>query len=982
MGKNILKKAFKCIFLFFVFLLFLQSTIIAKSRIENKNSLDSKEFIKREDITKQVDYNSDNGIISSSDSNEVIIVYDNNRYLNDLKFKLNSALNNYSVEKTIEIENVKVNTNNGMLSGLDIAKSSNDATNLSISLIKSDKYSTEELIEKLKDKSWILSAEPNYKLNNFNLTNDTLEDLQWGIENKGQNAGVAGKDMNPIVTTSQNEKVIAVIDTGVDYGHQDLKNSMWVNPYSTEELPGRYGYDFADEDDDPMDADFHGTHCAGIIAAQANNVEGITGAVLGANNIKIMALKIFDQLGNADTYSAIQAYTYIHKAQQLGTNVVAINNSWGAYIKDGENERVSALKSLIDLVGAQGAISVCAMGNDGIELNESGCVYGSAYVVDEDGNKVTDDYGNYVVDTGWFRMVPACLDSNYIISVSATNESDELASFSNYGLCADVCAPGENILSTMPRSQKSAYPALLSDEEKNTMCKYYYDFNNGLGNFHYNLRDLDDNPTYNCSKGTVTTSNEKFFGKNGASLKWTFNWTEEDIARCENGECSFPALEFNVDEFSSVCTSFSIYAIGPQNTERCVDVWGTISEQDEESGRNYSKILALGSYNTNSWLITNYNWVEWAVKDRFLGDVQIVPYPDVAGTYTIYIDNIMISKELSDSSEIIGKNYSFLSGTSMATPFVTAECGIMSNLYNDDTALQRREKILNATRTSDGKTAHGNIDMSLLELPNEDKTKIKIPEFETNLEYNGKEQTIASHTENYIVSGSNIGKSIGKYSCTLTLRGEDKEWEDGTKEPKTINWSIIPREITVTAKEQTITEGGDISKTTDDVVVENLASGHKLSQIYLLANTFNKTITPNSAKIVDITNNEDVTANYKITYKSSTLSIGNKQQEEEPKDQPQNNPANSESTKTDDTSKSTNQNTKNEVAIEKNKVSPLSNNSTNNEKTVEQAKTNNMQLESVLPKTGKDFAIVITITVFLIISIISLIKVCLLKDVK
>ncbi len=115
MGKNILKKAFKCIFLFFVFLLFLQSTIIAKSRIENKNSLDSKEFIKREDITKQVDYNSDNGIISSSDSNEVIIVYDNNRYLNDLKFKLNSALNNYSVEKTIEIENVKVNTNNGML---------------------------------------------------------------------------------------------------------------------------------------------------------------------------------------------------------------------------------------------------------------------------------------------------------------------------------------------------------------------------------------------------------------------------------------------------------------------------------------------------------------------------------------------------------------------------------------------------------------------------------------------------------------------------------------------------------------------------------------------------------------------------------------------------------------------------------------------------------------------------------------------------
>ena len=137
-----------------------------------------------------------------------------------------------------------------------------------------------------------------------------LYSKQWGLKNTGENSGgmwlpgVAGEDIAAEsawrVTTGSRDVVIAVIDTGVDYNHKDLKDNMWTN---TLELNGEegvdddgngfvddiYGYNFYNNSPDPRDGNGHGTHCAGIIGA-AHDGDGINGVMA---NVQIMALKFF-----------------------------------------------------------------------------------------------------------------------------------------------------------------------------------------------------------------------------------------------------------------------------------------------------------------------------------------------------------------------------------------------------------------------------------------------------------------------------------------------------------------------------------------------------------------------------------------------------------------------------------------------------------------------------------------------------------------
>ena len=116
------------------------------------------------------------------------------------------------------------------------------------------------MIEKLNEKSWVISAIPNYQFKTSGLTNDENADIQWALQNDGQFAGTTGDDIRPITTSSEEEKVIAIVDTGVDYTNEDLVNMMWENPFDEETLPGKHGYDFVNDDDDPMDDFGHGVH--------------------------------------------------------------------------------------------------------------------------------------------------------------------------------------------------------------------------------------------------------------------------------------------------------------------------------------------------------------------------------------------------------------------------------------------------------------------------------------------------------------------------------------------------------------------------------------------------------------------------------------------------------------------------------------------------------------------------------------------------
>jgi len=252
--------------------------------------------------------------------------------------------------------------------------------------------------------------------------NDPEYPLQWGLKNSGQTPfnGKAGADIKAPdawgITTGSSAILIAIVDTGVQYTHPDLTANIWRN---TGEIlnngidDDRNGYiddvngwNFVAKNNNPMDDNGHGTHCAGVIAAAGNNNIGVTGVLW---NAKIIPLKFLNATGNGYVSDAISAILY---ANRMGAHV--ISNSWGG------TQYTQALKDAID---ASNAVVVCAAGNSGAN---------------------TDGKPQY----------PSAYSSSNIISVAATDSKDNLAGFSNYGVSSvDLAAPGVTIRSTYKNGQ-------------------------------------------------------------------------------------------------------------------------------------------------------------------------------------------------------------------------------------------------------------------------------------------------------------------------------------------------------------------------------------------------------------------------------------------------------------------------------------------------------------------------------------------------
>jgi subtilisin family serine protease len=262
--------------------------------------------------------------------------------------------------------------------------------------------------------------EPNYIVSAQATPNDPRYSELYGLNNTGQTGGTPDADIDAPEawdTQTGNDVVIGVIDTGVDYNHPDLNDNMWTN---TGETPNNgvdddgngfvddyYGYDFVNEDGDPLDDYFHGTHVAGTIAAEGNNSTGVTGVNWDA---QIMGLKFLDSSGFGSTFDAIEAVEY-----SIMMGVSLTSNSWGG---GGFSQ---ALEDAIAAAGEQGQLFVAAAGND---------------------------YGN---DNDVFPTYPASYDLDNIIAVAATNSNDQLADFSSVGAnTVDLGAPGEDVLSLFP----------------------------------------------------------------------------------------------------------------------------------------------------------------------------------------------------------------------------------------------------------------------------------------------------------------------------------------------------------------------------------------------------------------------------------------------------------------------------------------------------------------------------------------------------
>jgi subtilisin family serine protease len=345
-----------------------------------------------------------------------------------------------------------------------------------------------------KAEKGVLDAEPDYELTVSSVPNDPLLSQQWSLNNTGQGGGKPGADIHAeqawSITNGSPNVVVAVLDTGVDYDQPDLYDNIWINQaeipdhWYTKSSPssgynkivykwqiktatpgvitfrdlnnwenkglvwdnngdGRidagdllrtttqggwmsgnstkdgdtahpndlFGWNFVSNNNNPMDDNGHGTNVAGILGAVGNNGTGVAGVDW---NVQIMPVKFIGANGYGSISNFIQSLNF---AVQHGAKIT--NNSW-----EGAPYSAPLYNAFLN-AEQHGVICVAAAGNDGTN------------------NDTKPDY-------------PANFSTslNNVVTVAASTNTDQLASFSNYGVnSVDLAAPGVNILSTLPNSK-------------------------------------------------------------------------------------------------------------------------------------------------------------------------------------------------------------------------------------------------------------------------------------------------------------------------------------------------------------------------------------------------------------------------------------------------------------------------------------------------------------------------------------------------
>src|SRR3989441_738236 len=287
------------------------------------------------------------------------------------------------------------------------------------------------LVSELSARSDVEYAEPNYIVHTTAIPNDPRFGELWGLQNTGQTIqgfpGIPGADISATaawdISTGSRANVAAVIDTGIDYRHPDLAANVWSAPaaftvtiggQSITCPAGSHGFNAITNVCDPLDDNNHGSHVSGTIGAVGNNGTGVVGVNWTAS---IMGSKFINASGSGTTANAINALEFAVQTKAAfaatgGANVRVLSNSWGG------GAFSQALLDEINRANANDMLFVAAAGNSGTP------------------NDLFPEY-------------PASYNAPNVVAVAATDNTDSLAFFSNYGPSSvHLGAPGIDVLST------------------------------------------------------------------------------------------------------------------------------------------------------------------------------------------------------------------------------------------------------------------------------------------------------------------------------------------------------------------------------------------------------------------------------------------------------------------------------------------------------------------------------------------------------
>jgi subtilisin family serine protease len=294
--------------------------------------------------------------------------------------------------------------------------------------------SVPDLISKYQKSGLVEFAEPDYLIHAEVTPNDPkyLDGTLWGLNNTGQNGGTPHADIHARdawdVLHSASNVVVAVLDSGIRYTHQDLAANMWTNP-----IDGSYGLNAFTGSNNVSDDNGHGTLMAGVIGAVGNNSVGVVGV---AWSVRMMACKCLDSTGSGSdsTLIACTDFACTNGAQIINASLSSSGSSL-------------AVSNAIVAARDAGIIFVAAAGN-------------------------TTPIGTNVDASPAY---PACYGIDNIVSVAYTTRTDSLGQASNYGATnVALAAPGDQIYSTYYASDTSYYPQFSFQPDSGTSFSAAY----------------------------------------------------------------------------------------------------------------------------------------------------------------------------------------------------------------------------------------------------------------------------------------------------------------------------------------------------------------------------------------------------------------------------------------------------------------------------------------------------------------------------